>query len=89
MTEETPGQEPNEEQPLTEAQIKEAQERMKAYYTEQISILELRSNYEKLLADIEENRARRVQMSIRIAQMMAGPKEEKKPEENNDKTSKS
>lgn len=80
MTEEN-NQEETAEKQLTEEQLLEIRKRMIKYYKEQIGVLEPQARYETLLADIEEARARRMQMSIRLAQMMAGPKEpEKKPE---------
>ena len=77
-----------------ETSIKEEQSspeemaRMKAtmikYYSEQNKLLKVQADYEKHLADIEESRARRLTMTIRIAQIMAGPQEDesKKSEEN-------
>lgn len=80
MTEEN-NQEETAEKPLTEEQLLEIRKRMIKYYKDQIGVLEPQAKYETLLADIEEARARRMQMSIRLAQMMAGPKEpEKQPE---------
>lgn len=74
-------QEETAEKPLTEEQLLEIRKRMIKYYKDQIGVLEPQAKYETLLADIEEARARRMQMSIRLAQMMAGPKEpEKNPE---------
>ena len=70
-----------EEKQLTDKQLQEIRNRMIKYYQEQNTVLAPQAKYETLLADIEEARARRMQMSIRLAQMMAGPKEpEKKPE---------
>lgn len=75
------GAEATEEKQLTEGQLLEIRKRMIKYYQEQNTVLGPQAKYETLLADIEEARARRMQMSIRLAQMMAGPKEpEKKPE---------
>lgn len=74
-------QEETAKEPLSDKQLQEIRTRMIKYYKEQITVLEPQAKYETLLADIEEARARRMQMSIRLAQMMAGPKEpEKKPE---------
>lgn len=79
-TQETPESTPQSE-PLSEEQLLEIRKRMIKYYKDQIGVLEPQAKYETLLADIEEARARRMQMSIRLAQMMAGPKEpEKRPE---------
>lgn len=84
MTEEnTQENSENQAQPeqLSEEQLLEIRKRMIKYYKDKIGVLEPQAKYETLLADIEEARARRMQMSIRLAQMMAGPKEpEKRPE---------
>lgn len=83
MTEENnqSGTEASEEKQLTEEQLLEIRKRMIKYYKDQIGVLEPQAKYETLLADIEEARARRMQMSIRLAQMMAGPKEPEKKAE--------
>ena len=54
------------------------------YYSEQNKLLKVQADYEKHLADIEESRAKRLTMTIRIAQIMAGPQEDesKKSDEN-------
>lgn len=80
MTEEN-NQEETAEKQLTEEQLLEIRKRMIKYYKDQIGVLEPQAKYETLLADIEEARARRMQMSIRLAQMMAGPKEAEKKQE--------
>jgi hypothetical protein len=66
----------------TEAELKAYREKMIQYYKEQIPLLKSQKEYETLLADIEEARAKRVTMTMRIAQIMAGPpqpKEEERP----------
>lgn len=45
------------------------------HYNKQIELAKLQAEYEKYLADIEESRARRMNMIIRQAQM-ANPQEE-------------
>lgn len=57
----------------TEKELQEYRENMKKYYDVQIPLLKKQKEYEVLLADIEEARAKRVTMSVRIAQIMAGP----------------
>lgn len=61
----------------TEAELKAYREKMIQYYKEQIPLLKSQKEYETLLADIEEARAKRVTMTMRIAQIMAGPPQEK------------
>lgn len=53
----------------TPEEIQEMRERMEGYYVAQIPFLEKQLKYETLLAEIEIARARRVEMTIRIAQM--------------------
>jgi len=77
----TTNTENQEQQQLTSEQIEAMRKNMVAYYKEQISTLKLQSEYEKLLADIEEARAKRIMNTIRIAQMMAGPREEEEESE--------
>lgn len=77
----TTNTENQEQQQLTPEQIEAMRKNMVAYYKEQINSLKLQSEYEKLLAEIEESRAKRIMNTIRIAQMMAGPREEEESEE--------
>jgi len=64
-----------EKEPTTE-EIQEMRERMQSYYENQIPFLEKQLKYENLLADIELARAKRIEMTIRIAQMTMGPQDE-------------
>lgn len=68
--EETQDREPTPEE------IQEMRTRMQSYYENQIPFLETQLKYENLLADIEFARAKRIEMTIRIAQMTMGPQEE-------------
>lgn len=66
----------NQEEELTPEQIKALRENMTAYYNDQIPMLELQLKAESLAADLEEARLKRLVASMRIAQVMAGPKED-------------
>lgn len=70
----TPEREPTPEE------IQEMRARMESYYDNQIPFLTKQKDYENLLADIEYARARRIEMTIRIAQMTMGPQEEENDE---------
>lgn len=59
----------------TPEEIAEMRERMLEYYENQIPFLTKQKEYETLLSEIEIARARRVEASIRIAQMTMGPQE--------------
>lgn len=75
----TNNKETNEAPQMTEQEVREWREKMTGYYNDQLPLLEVQKKYETLLADIEEARARRMTMSIRLAQMMSGPDEKKEP----------
>lgn len=64
-----------EKEPTAE-EIQEMRDRMQSYYDNQIPFLEKQLKYENLLADIELARAKRIEMTIRIAQMTMGPQQE-------------
>lgn len=66
----------NQEQELNQDQVDARKAIMLKFYKDNIPLLKAQYEYEKLMADIEEARARRITMSVRIAQMMAGPQEE-------------
>lgn len=59
----------------TPEEIAEMRERMMEYYENQIPFLTKQKDYETLLSEIEIARARRVEASIRIAQMTMGPQD--------------
>ena len=67
---------------MTPEEVQEMKENMLKFYKEQIPFLETQSTYEKHLADIAENRARRVMMDIKLSQLLSPPqdKEVKKEE---------
>ena len=70
-----------QEREPTPEEIKEMRERMQSYYENQIPFLETQFKYENLLADIELARAKRIEMTIRIAQMTMGPQSEEESAE--------
>lgn len=71
----------NQQPEPTEKDLQEYRENMKKFYDVQIPMLKKQKEYELLLADIEEARAKRITMSMRIAQIMAGPPEKPSEEE--------
>lgn len=70
-----------EEQELTPEQIAALRTNMTAYYNDQIPMLELQLKAETLAADLEEARLRRIVASMRMGQIMAGPKEDTEAKE--------
>lgn len=75
MSDTVENQEPKEKEP-TEAELREYRENMKKFYEGEIALLRRQKEYEALLADIEESRLKRLTMTMRIAQIMAGPPKE-------------
>lgn len=69
----------DQKQEATPEQIREWREKMTNYYKEQTPLLRAQKEYEVLLADIEEARARRMTMTIRLAQMIAPEEVEPAP----------
>lgn len=61
---------------LTPEQVAQLRANMTEYYNDQIPMLELQLKTEALAADLEEARLRRIVATMRIAQIMAGPKED-------------
>lgn len=62
-----------EKKELTPEQIEDSRKKVIQYYKKQAEVLEYQAKYETLLADIETSRARRMEMTIRQAQMAAPP----------------
>lgn len=77
MTEETNKQ--TEE--LTPEQLTAQRLKVINYYTAQIDVLKVQAEYEKLLAEIEESRAKRMSMIISQARMSQGPADEEQEQE--------
>lgn len=86
MSKEQNQQDPEEkEKVLSPEEYAKMRKNMIDYYKEQLAFLKPQKEYETLLADIEEARARRMAMGIRMAQMASGP--EKEPDQNDQPTS--
>ena len=64
-----------ENKELTPEEVKERKERLTQYYTEQVEFLTVQLQYETLVTDIEEQRAKRLQFQVMVANMLA-PDEE-------------
>lgn len=59
---------------LTPEQVEALRKNMTEYYKDQIPMLKLQFEAESIAADLEEARLRRLMASVRIGQIMAGPK---------------
>jgi hypothetical protein len=66
---------------LTPEEVKERKEKLAQYYTEQVEFLTVQLEYEKLVTDIEEQRAKRLQFQVMVANMLAPDEEEEEQEE--------
>ena len=66
---------------LTPEQLSAQRKKVVEYYTNQVEVLKVQSEYEKLLAEIEMHRAKRMEMIIRQAQMASGPQDEQEESE--------
>jgi hypothetical protein len=65
---------------------KKARDNRKKFYEEEIPFLKKEKEYTTLLAEIEEQRLKRLTMSIRGAQLAAGPVTEPDPDMEEDTT---
>ena len=65
---------------LTPEEVKERKEKLAQYYTEQVEFLTVQLQYETLVTDIEEQRAKRLQFQVMVANMLA-PDDEEEAEE--------
>jgi|JI7StandDraft_1071085.scaffolds.fasta_scaffold07420_6 hypothetical protein len=61
---------------LTEAQILEYRKKMLSYYEEEMPMLEKQLAYETIIANIEEQRLKRMTWVMKMAQMAAPPAKE-------------
>ena len=66
---------------LTPEEVKERKEKLTQYYTEQVEFLTVQLQYETLVTDIEEQRAKRLQFQVMVANMLAPDDEEEEVEE--------
>ena len=66
---------------LTPEEVKERKEKLTQYYTEQVEFLTVQLQYETLVTDIEEQRAKRLQFQVMVANMLAPDDEDEEVEE--------
>jgi hypothetical protein len=70
-----------ENKELTPEEVKERKEKLVQYYTDQVEFLTVQLEYETLVTAIEEQRAKRVQYQVMVANMLAGEPEDEEEEE--------
>ena len=71
----------DENKELTPEEVKERKEKLAQYYTEQVEFLTVQLEYETLVTQIEEQRAKRLQYQVMVANMLAEEPEEEEVEE--------
>lgn len=69
-----------ENKELTPEEVKERKEKLVQYYTEQVEFLTVQLEYETLVTQIEEQRAKRLQYQVMVANMLADEPEEEEEE---------
>lgn len=74
---------------LTSEQLEANRIKALNFYKLQTELLTAQAEYEKLMADIEQSRAKRMEMIIRQAQMANPPEEGGEPEETKERKLKS
>lgn len=65
-----------ENQQITQEELQARKAELKTHFEKEIPFLETQLKYETLMADIEEQRARRTYSMVKMAQMIAPPSEE-------------
>lgn len=70
-----------ENKELTPEEVKERKEKLVQYYTEQVDFLTVQLEYETLVTAIEEQRAKRLQFQVMVANMLAQDDEEDEEED--------
>ncbi len=66
----------DENKELTPEEVKERKEKLVQYYAEQVEFLTVQLEYETLVTQIEEQRAKRLQFQVMVANMLAPDEEE-------------
>jgi hypothetical protein len=66
----------DENKELTPEEVKERKEKLVQYYSEQVEFLTVQLEYETLVTQIEEQRAKRLQFQVMVANMLAPDEEE-------------
>jgi hypothetical protein len=70
-----------ENKELTPEEVRERKDKLVQYYTEQVEFLAVQLEYETLVTNIEEQRAKRLQFQVMVANMLAPDTEEDSVEE--------
>ena len=66
----------NQQKDMSPEEMAERKSTLTQFYKDQIEFLKIQLEYEILLADVEDARARAVYAQVKTAQMIAGPSKE-------------
>ena len=75
-----------ENKELTPEEVKERKDKLVQYYSEQVEFLTVQLEYETLVTNIEEQRAKRLQFQVMVANMLAPDTEEELVEDEKPRT---
>ena len=67
--------------PISAEELADRKAKLTAYYEEQIPFLKKQLEYETLLADLQEQEARRIYSQVKIGQMIASAPQDEEPME--------
>lgn len=66
----------NQQKEMSPEEMAERKSKLTQFYKEQIEFLKVQLEYETLIADVEDQRARATYAQVKLAQMLAGPSKE-------------
>lgn len=66
----------NQQKEMSLEEMAERKSKLTQFYKEQIEFLKIQLEYETLIADVEDQRARATYAQVKLAQMLAGPSKE-------------
>lgn len=66
----------NQQKDMSPEEMAERKSKLTQFYKDQIEFLKIQLEYETLLADVEDQRARATYAQVKLAQMLAGPSKE-------------
>lgn len=66
----------NQQKEMSPEEMAERKSKLAQFYKEQIEFLKVQLEYETLIADVEDQRARATYAQVKLAQMLAGPSKE-------------
>lgn len=63
----------NQQKEMTKEEMAERKAKLTEFYKEQIEFLKIQLEYETLVADVEDQRARAIFAQVKVGQMLATP----------------